>query len=163
MAEREIPATLTDIICPTISGVDSDTRLLKVTVDSKKSRKNAVDKLGKYFSLEVLHESHESGEVYEDYDYSDRTDFLWLHPEATISPEFSIPCIGACCFIHDGGNPKTFSLHWVWIHPYWRRQRLLENALPEFHKQFGDFDIISPLSPEMQQFVKKHNLENNVV
>jgi len=63
---------------------------------------------------------------------------------------------GACCFRwkewrdHDPG----WSMHWAWLHPYFRRRGHLADAWPLFQQRYAEgFHVERPLSVQMQAFL----------
>ena len=145
---RSLEPEATDIICPLISG-DDLFNPIRVTAKSKKSYRKAVYRLAQFFRREFDYDCVQYGY---DGDEDDPTHvaFLWVHPEAIISKEFKVPCIGACCFrLRQSG----YALQWIWIHPYWRRHGLLSEAWSEFITEFGAFDVEPPLSDAMKAFL----------
>ena len=65
--------------------------------------------------------------------------------------------IGACCFrwreFKDA--PASWSIDWVWFHPYFRSRGHLTRAWPLFTARYGDFHIARPLSHSMEAFLAK--------
>jgi len=51
----------------------------------------------------------------------------------------------------------VWRLRWVWIHPFMRRQGLLNEAWPWFRLKHGDFIVDRPLSAAMEAFLRKRN------
>lgn len=51
--------------------------------------------------------------------------------------------------------PASWSLPWVWLHPYERRQGHLTKAWPVLLKMFPDPYVEPPVSPAMLAFLKK--------
>ena len=51
--------------------------------------------------------------------------------------------------------PASWSLPWVWLHPYERRQGHLTKAWPFLLKMFPKFSVEPPISPAMTSFLKK--------
>lgn len=51
--------------------------------------------------------------------------------------------------------PASWSLPWVWLHPYERRQGHLTKAWPLLLKMFPNPYIEPPISPAMSAFLKK--------
>lgn len=46
-------------------------------------------------------------------------------------------------------------LEFVWIHPFYRNQGVLQRAWPEIVARFGKFYVSEPVSPAMQRFLEK--------
>lgn len=68
---------------------------------------------------------------------------------------------GACAFMQsapDKENPG-WALQWIWVAPKYRRSGLLEARWPEFLTLYGDFHIEHPISPAMQEFVRKNGTD----
>jgi hypothetical protein len=66
--------------------------------------------------------------------------------------------IGAACFRwrddwkdHD----PCWTLDWVWFHPYERRLGRLTRAWPSFEEKYGQFPLETPISHEMEGFLRK--------
>jgi hypothetical protein len=49
------------------------------------------------------------------------------------------------------------SLHWVWLHPYFRGRGILKSHWNTLRDHHGDFHIEHPLSTAMKGFLLKHN------
>jgi hypothetical protein len=87
------------------------------------------------------------------------TAFMFIHPEATELEDFRVPVIGAACFRwreyldHD----HCWIMNWVWLHPYFRRQGILQYHWDYFLKKFGDFHFEYPVSNAMKNFLIKNN------
>lgn len=66
---------------------------------------------------------------------------------------------GACCFRWREWEdcPHGYSLQWIWMHPYMRRQGHLSRAWPFFQKHFGRFWVEYPLSDAMNRFLERHH------
>ncbi|WP_181377579.1 hypothetical protein [Pseudomonas aeruginosa] len=69
---------------------------------------------------------------------------------------------GACAFLYEtetnpSGSPWTLS--WIWLAPKYRRGGLLRERWGRFLEAYGDFRIESPLSPEMEAFVRIHGTD----
>ena len=64
---------------------------------------------------------------------------------------------GACCFRwRDWADaPPSWSLDWIWLHPYRRQRGLLTRAWPKFKERYGDFHLAQPLSAAMRAFLRK--------
>lgn len=51
--------------------------------------------------------------------------------------------------------PASWSLDWLWLHPYFRSQGHLTQAWPALEAAHGHFHLARPLSPGMQAFLRK--------
>jgi hypothetical protein len=51
--------------------------------------------------------------------------------------------------------PATWSVPWVWLHPYERRKGHLTNAWPCLLKMFPNPSVEQPISPAMTAFLQK--------
>ena len=60
--------------------------------------------------------------------------------------------IGGCCFYP---HEDAWGLHWVWLHPFERRQGRLSRVWPYFEERFGSFVPMPPWSDAMRHFLKK--------
>jgi len=66
--------------------------------------------------------------------------------------------IGACAFRDHTGDrdQQLWALDWVWICPKERNKGHLAKRWLAFRERFGDFVVTSPVSEELQGFLKKH-------
>lgn len=121
-----------------------------VLPESPKRMREHVERFARYF----LREMHTGG----------------IQFEATESPHS--PCyvpykaylfndryhfFGAGCFrwreLQDA--PASWSLDWLWLHPYFRSQGHLTRAWSVFEASHENFRLARPLSPGMQAFLRK--------
>jgi hypothetical protein len=152
--ERIVLPEAIDIVCPLIVGKNL-VNPIRVTIKSPKSYRQAVYRIADFFRREFQYDFVQYGVDGEEND-PNHVAFLWVHREGEkVSEEFKVPCIGACCFRL---RESDYALQWAWIHPYRRRQGLLESALPELKEEFGEFYVEPPLSKAMKAFLKKHNI-----
>ena len=125
----------------------------RVFWDSPVSMRKAVEQMARYFRIEFGYDFVQYGWNEEP---SDDVAFLWTDDNL----RYRIYVTGACCFRwrewRDG--PPSWSLSWVWMHPFVRRQGLLTRAWPYFEARFGRFHVETPWSPSMWQFLlsRKH-------
>jgi hypothetical protein len=89
--------------------------------------------------------------------------FMWLGRDVDWSGNKKAIAYGACGFGRDFNDKHRWCLSWVWFHPYERRRQHLSNAWPYFHERFGAFSIDTPLSLEMQVFLKKNGNPKRLV
>ncbi|MBR9882568.1 MAG: hypothetical protein GYB21_02470 [Oceanospirillales bacterium] len=66
-------------------------------------------------------------------------------------------CVGACCFrwVNWVDAPASWSLQWVWFHPYFRQKGFLSSVWSQFREKYGDFHIDRPLSHSMEKFLER--------
>ena len=133
---------------PALSGTDPSPVLVLPT--SQKRLREHVERFARYF----LREMHfggiqfEASEVpkspwfvkYEAYLFHDQSNFL-----------------GAGCFRWREWKDAeaSWSLDWVWMHPFLRRCGHLQNAWPQFEKKYGHFHVAQPVSCPMEKFLQK--------
>jgi hypothetical protein len=69
---------------------------------------------------------------------------------------------GACCFRWREWSDAeaSWSLDWIWFHPYFRRRNHLKKAWPEFERKYGHFHVAPPLSGGMEAFLRKIGWDN---
>ena len=68
---------------------------------------------------------------------------------------------GACCFSKLNIVEKDYwKLNWIWVHPFFRHRGMIKDHWKYFEEEFGDFYIAKPVSPEMENFVKKSNKDH---
>ena len=95
-----------------------------------------------------------------------RFDFIqWESPEYNSDPKAhgflfaneQGAVVGACAFRDHTGDrdQQLWALDWVWICPKERQKGHLAKRWPAFRERFGDFVVTSPVSEEMQGFLKK--------
>lgn len=138
--------------------------LCMITRDSPLSYKKAVEAIGVYFTREMRYDfrpfsvSEYSNRVYRT--PSNRTNdentrsFLWVNADGYPG---HWETYGACTFRRTG---DTWYLKWVWLHPYERRKGHLRTAWPFFRSMFGVFVPDAPISPALQEFMRKVGYED---
>lgn len=144
-----------NIISPLISPRDRELNPIRITYKSRIQYRKAVYKIACFFRQEFGYDFVQYGlEGIED-DPS-HVAFLWIHPETQGLPNLRIPCIGASCFRYrdQTDHPASYSMQWVWFHPYWRRKGLLSEPWRVFKQEFGEFDCEGPLSEAMTKFLE---------
>ena len=57
-------------------------------------------------------------------------------------------------------SPPSYCLEWVWLHPFFRRRRHLEQVWPDFRRDYGDFVVRPPWSSAMEAFLGKVGYEH---
>lgn len=128
-----------------------------VTVDSKPVLRRAVECIAYYFRREFDYSFVQYAAVEADGETRSRA-FLWADPQ--VRKDGGITVFGACCFRWREwtGAPPCYSLDFVWLHPFRRRQGTLAKAWPGFRQVFGDeFHVQDPVSPEMLYFLRRQN------
>jgi hypothetical protein len=70
---------------------------------------------------------------------------------------------GSACFYQGvyAELPHTWTLSWVWIHPYDRRRRHITKAWPMWTERYGDFLIERPISDPMISLIAKVGYEGD--
>ncbi|ABC34587.1 hypothetical protein [Burkholderia thailandensis] len=66
---------------------------------------------------------------------------------------------GACCFRDrdSSSGAPSWSLDWVWMHPYFRHCGHLKEAWPMFEREYGEgFHVEEPVSLAMRSFMEKY-------
>lgn len=139
----------------------SSTGLKKLLSDSDVSEKQALEQFSRYFKNEM----HYDNIQYEADNHSNNyVGFLFTVSAIDVCTEEheSMPtrCVGGCGFrkVQD-----AWVLCWIWIHPFFRKKRLLSRAWSTFCTEFGDFAIEVPLSTSMESFVKKQSSTHKFV
>ena len=132
----------------------------RVKHSSPVSHRKAVESIARYFGKELgyyknmFHAASKPSDrefvPYEAYLFHDEAYNLKWENKKT-----EVVCLGACCFYK---HYEGWSLHWVWFHPYFRKQGFLSRAWPEFRQRYGEFRLEEPLSLAMEQFVAKHSM-----
>lgn len=67
--------------------------------------------------------------------------------------------VGACAFRLQQEARRPWRMDWIWLCPAARRKGYLERHWLHFRQRFGEFDVEHPLSPAMQEFLRKHGEE----
>lgn len=65
--------------------------------------------------------------------------------------------VGACSFrwVEWEDADASYTMDWVWFHPYERRQGNLSSAWLYFRRRFGRFHVEQPLSDAMEAFLAR--------
>ena len=65
--------------------------------------------------------------------------------------------VGSSCFrwIEWKDAPPSWSLDWVWIHPFVRRRGHFAKAWPQFEQKYGRFHLARPFSCGIEIFLRK--------
>lgn len=129
----------------------------KVTVLSPWYHRNAVERNARYFRQEFnfSHLQFGAKQKSTDPDYVPYEAYLFHRETYNLQYEdknTEVVCAGACCFFNEN---NSWSLHWVWLHPYFRGKGFLRDAWPLFREKYNDFSIQEPISPQMQKFLKQ--------
>ena len=143
------------ISVPIISKPDGEL-LIRVDCDSPLQHRKAVRKMAEFFHRESCYDFVMYGRGGKDTDPK-HVAFLFLPHEAGGVTDLRIPCVGGTCFRWREwtDSPPGYAMQWVWMHPFYRRKKLLSRAWPEFRKQFGDFHVEPPLSDAMKAFLNE--------
>ncbi|WP_212785644.1 hypothetical protein [Ferrigenium kumadai] len=136
---------------------------LLVQPDSPRRIREFVEVLGKHFRRELQFDSvpFEAAETPDSLGYVPFEVYLF-HEVASDLFEFDKPvkhrCIGACGFrwYEWSDAPASWSLQWVWFHPYFRGRGHLSKAWPHFIAKYGEFHVQYPVSAAMEKFLEKH-------
>ena len=132
-----------------VAPYSSETRLIVTTASPKPIREN-VERFARYF----LREMHfgglqfEAGETPESLGFKRYKAYLFAAQDHYV---------GAVCFRYrdDQNRVVPWLFDWMWIHPYFRHQGILSRAWPEFVREIGQFRLAQPVSPHMEQFLRK--------
>lgn len=135
---------------------------LKIDPTSPLVLRLAVETLARYFKKEMRSD-------WLQFDATEMQSSLGYVPyEAHLFHEIARECIvedeplpqrvfGACYFRWREwtDSEPSWSLDWIWIHPYFRRCGHLQQAWPAFQKRYRTaFNVAPPLSIAMEAFVK---------
>lgn len=125
-------------------------RLLPVNVDSPKKRKLHVERFARYFLREMCTGAvqFESAESRATPGFVEYRAFLFA---------FQSCYVGSACFRNrdDQDHATPWLFDWLWIHPFFRRRRVLSSTWSEMQSLVGEFRLAKPISLHMQQFLKK--------
>lgn len=144
-------------ICPPkLTTLESGDTPTIVTKASPWTHRKAVEKLARYFRREFKYDfvpfRAEYGQSADDPHYEaylfHETRYNLLYEDR----DTEVVCGGAACFFR---TVETWSLNWVWFHPYFRGRGLLWKSWGSFRSRYGDFQIEEPLSPAMKSFLSK--------
>lgn len=95
-------------------------------------------------------------------DRDDRLWEAWLWPASAARYASVRPlAVGACCFRRmrwDCRPGRTWTMTWIWLHPFARRRGLLTEAWDAFVERYGDFILEPPLSDAMEGFAADRGL-----
>jgi len=128
-------------------------RLREVPDDAPKNWRVAVESHARMFKREF---QYDFMQYIADDPQENRRVFMWVRNSAPFYAFGSI-CFRARLYLDEPGPPKAWwDLDWVWMHPYLRRQGLLQSAWPYLIRRFGEFNVTHPVSPAMQEFVTRH-------
>lgn len=130
--------------------------------DTKKNSKLALESIARCFKNEMKydHTQYDASEHYGDscigfiiveqnlsrtvdYDFSNEKNIQFHY------------VIGGGCFINDSDNLKE--LDFIWLHPYARRRKIMQEVWKIFNKKFSDFTLSQPLSTAMINFLEKND------
>lgn len=141
------------ISSPVFDACLSSNGLRKVTADSAKEEKEAVELFARYFKKEMHYENLQYGA-----DRHDEQTVGFLFTESALDvcteahTEMPTRCVGGCSFRKVDG---FWVLCWIWLHPFSRNKRLLNRPWKIFCEEFGNFYIEAPISPSMKNFISK--------
>jgi hypothetical protein len=141
---------LINLVMPLITWKREYSDPLAVNFRSPKSHRRAVWKIAQFFRREFHYDLIQYGYEGDDDDFTHAA-YLWV-PDCAVDG-FRVHCIGATCFRKRGDR---MAMQWIWLHPFWRRQRLLTRAWPRFQQAHGSFDVETPLSDAMKGFLHKN-------
>ncbi|MEQ9006486.1 MAG: hypothetical protein RLP12_01280 [Ekhidna sp.] len=146
-----------DIKMPVVR-MDYRTPYVRVTSNSPKKHRNAVEQIAKLFKKET---------GYDCVQYSSMSDnslaILFIdHQGMNITPndKWDLQTTGAVCFrnkIYENHPDEVLTLDWIWIHPFQRGREHLETKFNSLVKEFGYFFISHPRSKAMNRFLEKIN------
>lgn len=120
-----------------------------VVCKSKKIYRVAVWKIAQLFRREFEYDFTQYGSEGAEDDELSRA-YLWWSQDNE--------AIGACCFRwrEYSDHAPGWGLQWIWFHPYERRKGHLSRSWPYFKQRFKDFQVESPISTAMGNFMVKH-------
>ncbi|MBN3761095.1 hypothetical protein [Burkholderia sp. Ac-20365] len=129
----------------------------------------AVETLAQYFKREMHFDQvqFDAGETPDSLGYVPYQAWFFHEPARDLLEEdepLKLRIFGACCFRwREWTNAEpSWSLDWVWMHPYFRRRGHLAAAWPTFQARYGiRFDVAQPLSIEMEAFVQTMSLQGD--
>ncbi|QTN42161.1 hypothetical protein [Marinobacter salsuginis] len=152
---------LSSVVAPSGPAL-GDLALREVSPESRLSERQALEQFARYFKSEMHYDNVQYHANEHD---SNCAGFLFTSSALDMCTDEhkSMPtrCMGGCCFrkIKD-----TWVLCWAWIHPFARKQGLLQKYWKYyFLETFGDFAVEAPLSPSMEAFLKKQQSEHQLV
>lgn len=72
---------------------------------------------------------------------------------------------GACCFskLNFTTFKSCWELEWIWIHPFFRNRGNLKNNWVHLENKFGNFNIKSPVSNDMNAFLNKIDSQHRIM
>ena len=121
-----------------------------VVPGSPGTARRAVETLARYFQREFQYDFRFLAE-----DEVDYVAYLWTL-ELWDTDAFNQLAIGTCVFYPHG---DSWTLAFVWIHPFFRSQGILSRSWDYFKSRFGRFRVECPLSPAMKRFLIKQKYE----
>jgi hypothetical protein len=134
---------------PAATGLEKDSPVLVLPTSPKRLRVH-VERFARYF----LREMHFSSIQFEAAETPSSPGFVKY--EAYLFHDGD-RFFGACCFRWRewGNTPASWSLDWVWIHPFLRGRGHLKKAWAQFENKYGRFHLAQPVSCGMQIFLRK--------
>lgn len=134
---------------------------LRLPPDSPKILLRSVGKLAYYFKREMHFDfvQFEANEAKGDSGFVPYEAFVFFEPARDRLCEnkpMLLRVFGACCFRlrEKSDHASSWSLDWVWMHPYFRRRGHLTSAWPMFELRYGrGFHVAQPLSLAMESFM----------
>lgn len=127
-----------------------------ITWDSPLYLRVAAERIAKYFHREMKYDfvpfsAHENNCLYKIRLFSDSC-------YVANAQEMGSQIFGAACFRRRGNTDRPqWNLQWIWLHPFYRNEGVLQNAWPQFLREFGnDFIPEHPYSPAMAKFLIAH-------
>lgn len=140
-----------------IENLDGYKSIIYIDNGSKKSVKDALAILARYFKREMCYDRLQFDESM--YSRIDFTGFMLMERAMDLvenMDHYPNRVLGGGVFRQI--DSSSHELDWVWIHPFARNRRKLLNHWSEFRSKFGDFSVAEPLSAHMASFIKKHHL-----
>jgi len=143
------PRTFHTISLPQVSGKAPNSPHA-VLPESPKRMREHVERFARYF----LREMHTGGIQFE---ATESAGSLGYVPYKAYLFNDGFHFFGACCFRWREWQdaPASWSLDWLWLHPYFRSEGHLTRAWPVLEASHGHFHLAHPLSPSMQAFLRK--------
>jgi hypothetical protein len=131
-----------------IKGIAQD--LVRVRHTSPLTHRRAVERFAYYFKREFSYD-------FPQFEAEDTEDYrAWLFASDQNSPAWR--AIGAACFRHwlyDGDEKQSWSLQWIWLHPFLRGEGRLKKAWSTFIEEIGEpVEVEPPFSHAMVAFLR---------
>lgn len=138
-----------------------------VDMKSPKEVRNGVEKIARYANREGTTWDGMMYCQYEDRSRKEWDPFVIIADGLTGYAGMTETIMGAGGFgkVRFEGSSEKWTMHWIWIHPYFRGRGILKELWPIFLKNYDDFYIWYPerggqvRSKAMEAFVAKYGSE----